>query len=317
MKESVRTFIRTCPVCNERKGDKQRAPLAPEPRIETPFARVGIDFMELPKSSQGNKYIFVVIDHATKYVEALACDNQKATTAAKFLFDNVICRHGAPEEILSDRGQAFTGEVMHHLARLCGINQKFTSGYHPQTNGLTERFNRTIQEVLSKFVNPQQSNWDELLQATVFAYNTSIHSSTGFTPFEMVHGYLPRMPIETQLVIPKASHTASEWVKTVHDRAHLLQEAGLNRQIRRAKTQAKQYDKGKTLKKIKVGDMVRVNMKQNTDPQTQKLGRLWKGPFQVIKKCGPVTFRVMDSDGFELNEAVHIDRMMLINDERQ
>jgi len=118
-------------------------------------------------------------------------------------------------------------------------------------------------------------------------------------------------------VIPDAKHTASEWVKEIHDRAHLLQEAGLSRQIRRAETQAKQYDKGKKLKTIKVGDMVRVNMKQNTDPQSQKLGRLWKGPFKVIKKCGPVTFRVMDAEGYELRDAVHIDRMMLINDERQ
>ena len=72
--------------------------------------------------------------------------------------------------------------------------------YRPQTNGLTERFNRTLEEMLSKFVNTQLSNWDDLLQAAVFAYNTSVHSSTGFTPFEMVHGFNPRMPIETPLM---------------------------------------------------------------------------------------------------------------------
>jgi len=203
MKESVKSFIRACPICNERKGDSRQSPLAPEPRVDKPFFRIGIDYMELPISEKGNKYIFVVIDHATKFVEALACDNQRADTAANFIFSNIICRYGAPSEILSDRGQAFTGEVMTILSQLCGISQKFTAGYHPQTNGLTERFNRTIQEILSKFVNSSQTNWDDLLQPAVFAYNTSIHSSTGFSPFEMVHGYLPNMPIEAESAISK------------------------------------------------------------------------------------------------------------------
>lgn len=206
---------------------------------------------------------------------------------------------------------------MAHLTKLCGITQKFTSGYHPQTNGLTERFNRTIQELLSKFVNPQQTNWDELLPATVFAYNRSIHSSTGYTPFEMIHGYIPKDPIETQLVKTKPQLAASEWVKSIHDRARLQQETGLSRQVRRAATQAKQHDKGKKLKSIKIGDLVRVDMSQRINPQIKKLSRMWKGPYTVIRKCGPVSFRVMDPDGFELNDAVHIDRLMKINDERQ
>jgi len=135
------------------------------------------------------------------------------------------------------------------LSKLCGISQKFTSGYHPQTNGLTERFNRTIQQVLSKFVNPEQTNWDDLLQPSVFAYNTSIHSSTGFSPFEMVHGYLPNMPLGDDLIFPKPSVTASSWVKSIHDQVRLLQEAGLSRQNKRARTQASQYNKNKRLRR--------------------------------------------------------------------
>jgi len=171
--------------------------------------------------------------------------------------------------------------------------------------------------MLSKFVNQEQSNWDDLLPATVFAYNTSKHSSTCFSPFEMIHGFQPSLPIETELVLPKSTKPASEWVKEIHNKAELLKEAGLSRQNHTAHIQASYFDKGKRLKKIKVGDLVRVNMQQHTDPQSRKLGRLWKGPYKVIKRCGPVTFRVMDAEGFELNDAVHIDRMMLINDERQ
>jgi len=314
MKQNIKDFVRACPICNERKGDPHQAPLAPEPRVDRPFFRIGIDYMELPVSSKGNKYIFVVIDHATKFVEALACDNQRADTAANFIFSNVICRYGAPQEILSDRGQAFTGEVMTILSKLCGISQKFTAGYHPQTNGLTERFNRTIQEVLSKFVNSAQTNWDDLLQPAVFAYNTSIHSSTGYTPFEMVHGFLPTMPVGAELIIPRETKQASEWVKTIHDQARVLQAAGFQKQTRRAKSQQKQYNKGKRMKHIRIGDLVRVNMGQNIDPQTKKLARVWKGPYTILSRCGPVSFRVINNEGFELPDAVHINRLMKISD---
>jgi len=132
----------------------------------------------------------------------------------------------------------------------------------------------------------------------------------------MVHGYQPTMPIETQLVLPRPKQAASEWVKNIHDRAQLLQEAGLTRQIRRAESQAKQHDKGKKMKQIKVGDRVRVDMSPKANPYSKKLSRLWKGPFEVIGKSGPVTFRVMDKDGFESPEPVHINRLQLINDER-
>jgi len=271
--------------------------------------------MSLPLTTKKNQYVLVVIDHATKYVEAQACKDQQAETAANFIFSNIICRYGAPKEILSDKGQAFTGTLIATLSKLCGISQKFTAGYHPQTNALTERFNRTIQEVLSKFVNPEQSNWDDLLQASVFAYNTSIHSSTGFTPFEMVHGFIPTMPVGVDLIIPKGSQTASEWVKTIHDQARIIQEAGLQRQIRRARTQEKQYNKNKKMKMIKVGDLVRINMGQSINPQTKKLARMWKGPFTVLKRCGPVSFRVIDKEGYELPDAVHINRMMKISED--
>ena len=76
LKESVRAYVKSCPVCNERKGDRRKAPLAPEPRISRPFQTIGIDFMELSPSKKGNRYVFVVINHATKWVEALACNNE-------------------------------------------------------------------------------------------------------------------------------------------------------------------------------------------------------------------------------------------------
>ena len=175
MKASVKEYIRTCPACNARneRHSENAAQFAPEPRIAQPFARIGVDYMEEPVTKNGNHAVLVVIDHATKWVEARACKDEMAETAARFIFENIVCRHGAPKEIWSDHGKCFVGEVMAHLSRLCGIEQRFTSGYHPQTNGLTERMNRTINNMLAKFVSENQMDWDELLPALVWSYNTA------------------------------------------------------------------------------------------------------------------------------------------------
>ena len=120
----------------------------------------------------------------SKWVEAKACTIQTAETAARFIFENVVYRHDAPREIWSDRGKCFTGEVMAHLSRHCGVEQRFTSSYHhPQTNGLMERMNRTINNMLAKYVDVNQLNWDEMLPSLVWSYNTSKHSATGYSPF--------------------------------------------------------------------------------------------------------------------------------------
>jgi len=136
------------------------------------------------RSHDGYKKMFVMVDHATKFVIAKPVKDESAKTVAKIFFEEC-----ATKELWSDRGTAFLSEVVKYVSDLFEVKQKFTSGYHPQTNGLTERFNRTIISELAKVVQEGGDNWVEMLPPKLFAYNTSIHASTRYTPFELIHTF--------------------------------------------------------------------------------------------------------------------------------
>ena len=320
MKASVKEYIRTCPACNARneRHSENAAQLAPEPRIAQPFARIGVDYMEEPCTTRGNRAVLVVIDHATKWVEAKACPNQTAETAARFIFENIVCRHGAPREIWSDRGKCFTGEVMAHLSRLCGVEQRLTSGYHPQTNGLTERMNRTINNMLAKFVSENQLDWDELLPALVWSYNTSKHSATGYSPYELNHGFPATMPMDAKLTDEAEKQPASEWMNTLKKQVKFLQQQNLAHQKAAAQQQAKQYNTRKKAQErtIKVGDLVRWKRPRLQRDQKMKLASIWRGPYTVVEKVGKVNYKLKDQSGKIVDTLAHASDLMVVNNER-
>ena len=124
-------------------GHQHRPPLNPIP-VKGPFHRVAVDVLQLPLTSNGNKYVIVFMDYLTKWVEAFLTADQQASTIASLLVEHIICRHGVPEELLSDRGSNFLSELILELCSLLGIRKINTSGYHPQTDGLVEKFNSTL-----------------------------------------------------------------------------------------------------------------------------------------------------------------------------
>ena len=136
----------------------------------------------------------VFTDHFTKWVEVFAIPRQTAEIIATHFVEQFICKHGSPESLLSDRGKAFLGELMTHIKKQMLTTPLFTSGYHPQTNGQTERFNKTLLDMLSMFTSENQDDWDVFIPFITFAYNTSVHDATNETPFYLVHGRDARSP---------------------------------------------------------------------------------------------------------------------------
>ena len=156
----------------------------------------------ISETSRGNRHILVVMDHFTKWCEAFPTKDQKASTVAKVLISRVFSRFGPPTIIHSDQGRNFDSTIMHEVYSLMGIKKTRTTAYHPQGDGLVERQNRTLQEILDNFVSEHSNDWDQWLDQAVFAYNTSVHESTGFSPYELVFGRQARMPIEAELGVP-------------------------------------------------------------------------------------------------------------------
>ena len=174
------------------QGFKGRPPLVNIP-VGGPFECIGMDFVELDQSADGNRYALVLQDYLTKWPEVYAVANRKAETVAACLVD-LIWRHGVPSRIIHDRAAEFLSEVIQETAHLMGMTQLPTSGGHPQTNGLVERFNRTLKQMLSKLVNKNGRNWDKMLGGVLFAYRSTPHQSTGMSPFYLLYGRDPKLP---------------------------------------------------------------------------------------------------------------------------
>ena len=136
-----------------------------------------------PTSINGNKYILVITEYLTRWCEAIALSDATANSVAQALLQRVIFPHGCPHQLLSDQGSQFRSEVIRVLSQCLGITQVFTSPYHPQSNGLTERLNRTIKQVISAYVDPLYQSWDQVLPFAVHAYDTSVQESTRISPF--------------------------------------------------------------------------------------------------------------------------------------
>ena len=158
-----------------------------------PFDKMSWDKMgPMPVTKWHKKYIIMITDVFTEWVEAFPLQNTTTETLAACLVNKVVCHYGAPAVIHSDQGANLCGDVVHSMCHLLGIQQTRTSAYHPQGNGQVERFNRIVQAILVKAVKDDQKDWDLAL----FAYWTSVQESMGFTPFLLTFGRSPKLPID-------------------------------------------------------------------------------------------------------------------------
>ena len=204
MTAQLQDFVKNCQVCAQIKLDPNhiKAPLQ-SIIVNEPFIFWAMDYMgPLPETTQGNKHLLVIMDHFTKWCEVFPTKDQNARTVAEILVSKVFSRFGPPTVIHSDQGRNFESNLMHEICCLMGVHKSRTSAYHPQCDGLVERQNRTLQDMLTSYVSKHQHDWDRWVDLVAYAYNTSTHASTGYSPYEMVFGRLARTPLELDLGLP-------------------------------------------------------------------------------------------------------------------
>ncbi len=157
MKNDIKSYIQTCDQC-QRRGKTTDENELHSIKIKEPFYQWGIDIVgPLTETSRGNKYIVVAIDYFTKYPEARVLSNTNAKSVANFIYEDIICRHGCPRKIISDRGTHFNNQVIEKLLERFKIRHNLSTPYHPKTNRLVERFNKTLYESLAK-LNEEREN---------------------------------------------------------------------------------------------------------------------------------------------------------------
>ena len=310
LQRDVIKFVKGCPDCQARKGSGNRLPqglLQPIP-IGLPFSKVGIDVIGPFRITQKRKTVVVVAtDYATRWVEAKALVNQKAEHIALFILENIICRHGCPVEFVTDRGTNFRSELVTNLCRIMGINNLFTTSYHPQCNGLTERCNQTIKDMLAMYTNTQQTDWDLYVPHVVFAYNTSRQDTTKMSPFMLVYGREPILPTDASLKLPVGNTDIIE-----------LRERALN-----VRSQAVENIRGKQIKdktrydtkhrrvEYLPGDKVKVFTPIKKIGKSEKLLLRYFGPYEIIEKKGEVDYLVkMGSRRDSREDIIHVSRIL-------
>ena len=183
--------------CQMRKTPRncKPAPLLPIP-VDGAFDRVAVDCLgPFPESYSGNCYV-VFSDYLTRWPEAFAVSTIQATVIAKLLVNEIFCCHGSPKTLLSDHGKNFLSKLVCEVCKLLAIDKLNTSPYHPMTDGLVERFNSFISQSLSMYISANQKDWDEFLPSILFAYHTLLQATTGDSPFYLLYGREPRLPLD-------------------------------------------------------------------------------------------------------------------------
>ena len=314
MKDSVRLFIANCVVCGARKRptSKPRAPLG-EYNVGAPMDRVALDIMgPFPVSDKGNRYVLVVGDQFTKWIEAYAIPDQSALTVANVVVHEFISRFGTPLEIHSDQGKTFESNLFQSVCKLLDISKTRTTPYHPSSNGMIERFNQTLVNMISSFVDKRQHNWDEHLPLLTSAYRSAVHESTGFSPNLLMLGREVRTPIEIALGVDRPDTDLRDHDDYAADIAATMEESHRLAREHLATSTARQkrdYDTKLSVNNYKVGDFVYFFDSTKTKGLSPKLKTMhWIGPCVVTRKFSELIFEIRVNQSGK-SKILHHDRL--------
>ena len=285
MRADIVKWTRSCQTCATRNVGKPLHPhLTPIP-VAGPFDRVGVDVIRFPPSQRGNKYAVVFVDYLTKWPEVFPARDQSALTIARLLVEKVVTRHGVPTQLLSDRGASFLSNLMKEVYNLLGLKKVNTTAYHPQTDGLVERFNRTLTNMLSKKVKKGGKDWDQQLPYVLFAYRASLQETTGESPFFLLYGRTPGVPTDAALQSPveRSLIDLDDYCSELTTRMSTAWESA-REHIKVSQGKQKQFhDRKSKDPKISVGDRVMVYFPSERLGKAYKFSRPFRGPYQVNK----------------------------------
>ncbi|UYV71663.1 K02A2.6-like, partial [Cordylochernes scorpioides] len=317
-REDVENWCRRCTTCAASKGPQTRSRgKMREYNVGAPFERIAIDVAgPLPVTEDGNKYLLVAMDYFTKWPEVYAIPNQKAATVARVLVDNLICRFGVPLELHSDQGRNFESEIFRELCQVLGIWKTRTTPLHPQSDGMVERFNKTMVEHLSKVVEQNQRDWDRRLPLFLMAYRAAIHETTGQTPAKVMFGRELRLPCDLEFGTPggppvEVTSYVGE-LRGVLSETHKLVREKIQLASHRMKTH---YDLKANHEGFKENDLVWMFNPKRKRGLSPKLTPMWEGPYKVVKRINDLVYRIQRSSKAK-PRVVHLSRLALFQGEQ-
>lgn len=287
MLRDIRQWCEQCRACQTRRNPVPgpRAPMGGS-QVGPPLQRVAMDMLELPLTSRGNRYILVVEDYFTKFVALYALPNQTALTVARCLFEDNVLMHGVPEILHSDQGRQFEAEVIQSLCGWLGIRKTRTTAYNPKSDGMVERHNQTLIDQLAKMLLSHGGEWDTYMKQVAFAYNTSQHATTRFTPFYLLHGHGHEARVPADVLVPtgaldfRGTGAAAEYAGAIAERLEVAFSTARPNSAEAHERQKLYYNEGSCHRPFDVDALVWLN---NPTESRMKLAPHWKGPYRVMQ----------------------------------
>jgi transposase InsO family protein len=284
----IKQHLSCCIICQQTRPARRttRAPLVPLPQPPAPNHRLHIDlFGPLHVSTQGKKFVMVMTDAFTKYVELAALPDKTAESVAEALMSCWFTRYTVPKEILSDNGREFCNNLMKEICKCLGILHKTTSPYHPECNASAEVFNRTMKNYLQAAIDSPYLEWEQYLPALRLCYNTSVSKATLATPFSLVFGMDPHMPIfDFEPSFSYDENRPDALVQLFYARKKALEHNIIYRQ-----QYAVQHDAANKIvsKDLDIDDQIFVSCRPKQKYKNAKLHDLFEGPFPVVRLSPP------------------------------
>ena len=290
-------YCRSCDVCQRTvpRGRVTKVPLGTMPLIESPFERIAVDIVGPihPMTKNRNRYILTIIDYATRYPEAVPLPSIETERVAEALV-SVFTRVGIPKQMLTDQGSQFNSHLMKEVSKLLSFHQLTTTPYHPSCNGLVERFNGTLKQMLKRMCAERPTDWDRYVNPLLFAIREAPQESLGFSPFELLYGRQVRGPLMILRELwtgeqePTDTKLTYQYILDLKDRLEDTCKVA-HTELQKASTRYKHhYDKRTKAREFTVGDKVLLLLPTDKN----KLLLQWKGPFPILAKMGCMDYRI-------------------------
>ena len=304
MQTDVNNVIKACETCQKRRTIPKTPPtnLQPLPTLTAPNQRIHADlFGPLKSSSSGKKFILVMTDAFTKYVEVIAIPNKEAETVAEAIFYNWICRYGIPAQLTTDQGKEFVASVCQNLWKQLDLLHITTSARHPQANSQAEVINKTIARYLASFVNETTLDWEQYLAPLMFSYNTAFHRSIKTSPFFLTYGVHPSLP--KQLTSPAYG---SDLPTDLMSRLQIARNIARQHMMKASEEYEKQFNLHARHKQFAIGQPVLID-EHSFLGKNAKLAPKYSGPHLVKRLIGNTNLELLLDNG--KSTVIHVNRV--------
>ena len=301
MQTEAMQHVQQCTRCLRRKTPSHVAPLQPI-HVTQPLELVHMDYLSLEPSKGNIENVLVITDHFTRYALAYPSKTQTAQATARILWDNFICHYGFPEMFISDQGRNFESDLIKELCKIAGVKKLHTTPYHPQGNGQCERFNSTLCNMLGTLSEEEKSDWKSYLGCMTHAYNCTKHASTTYSPYYLMFGRHPRLPIDVEFGLPKSNSgdnsSKSRYIQKLRRRLNYAFQKATKVANQQANKYKSSYDKSIKGPQLQEKDLVLVKIVAHKG--RHKLQDKWEPEEYVVVEqpiAGTPVYRVQPVTG--------------------